>query len=108
MSAVDDKRKSSGEMYARAVDDAATRLRDLRREEREDFVLGALALGLALAATSIWPVFAFALFVGGMAVVIGGMRAAWRRWDLVDRLASDLDAYAIPEVQAHAARQATM
>jgi osmotically-inducible protein OsmY len=35
-------------MYARAVDDAGARLRELREEEWEDLGLGALALGLAL------------------------------------------------------------
>ena len=36
------------------------------------------------------------------------MRALWRRWDLVDRLAGERDAYLIPEVLAYAVREATI
>ncbi|HEX4929880.1 MAG TPA: hypothetical protein VFV62_04155 [Gaiellaceae bacterium] len=36
------------------------------------------------------------------------MRALWRRWDLVDQLAGERDAYVIPEVLAHAARETTV
>ena len=48
------------------------------------------------------------LFVGGIAVGAKGVRAAWRRWDLVDRLADYVDAYVIPEVLAYASRHASM
>ena len=95
-------------MYARAVDDAATRLRDLRREEWEDLGLAALALGLAVAATEIRPSFALPLFIGGLAVGASGVRALWRRWDLVERLAGESDAYVISEVLTYASREATM
>ena len=37
-----------------------------------------------------------------------GVRALWRRWDLLDRLAGDRDAYTIAEVRAYASREATM
>ena len=47
-------------------------------------------------------------FVGGLVVAGLGLRALWRRWDLVDRLAGERDAYAIPEVLAYASREATM
>jgi hypothetical protein len=94
-------------MHARAVDDAAAQLRDLRREEWEHLSLGALALALAVAATEAHPSLAVPLFIGGLVVVIGGVRALWRRWDLVDRLAGDRDAYVISEVRAHASREAT-
>jgi hypothetical protein len=95
-------------VYARAVDDAATRLRELRLEERGDFGLAALATGLALAATQAFDELVAPLFVGGLAAFVLGVRALWRRWDLVDRLADDRDAYAIPEVRSFALRETTM
>ena len=94
-------------MYARAVDDASSRLRELRDEEFEDLGLAALALGLALVATQVRPAFAMPLFLGGVVIGARGVRALWRRWDLVERLAGERDAYAIPEVLAYAAREAT-
>jgi hypothetical protein len=95
-------------MYGRAVDDAASRLRALRREEREDLVLAALALGLAVAATEVWPELALPLFIGGLALSALGIRAVWRRWDLAERLSGERDAYVIPEVRALASRETTM
>src|SRR5512132_3490728 len=77
-------REGAPVMYARAVEDAATRLRDLRREEWEDFGLAALALTLAVAAAYLQPAFALPLFVGGLAVGARGVQALWRRWDLID------------------------
>lgn len=95
-------------MYARAVDEAAARLRELRHEEREDLGLAAVALLLAVAATQIGPVLAMPLFLGGLTVGAFGVRALWRRWDLVDRLAGERDAYVISEILAYASREATM
>jgi hypothetical protein len=95
-------------MHARAVDEGAATLRALRHEEWQDLGLGALAIALAVAATQVWPQLAVPLFVGGVAVGARGVRAAWRRWDLVDRFADDVDAYVIPEVQAYASRHASM
>ena len=95
-------------MYSRAVDDAATELRELRHDEWGSFGLGALAIALALVATQVRPAFAIPLFVGGLAVAAGGVRAAWRHWDLLERLAGERDAYVIPEVRARACREATM
>ena len=94
-------------MYARALDDATTRLRELRREEWQDIALGLLALALALVATRLRPELAMPLFLGGVAVGALGVRALWRRWDLVDRLAGDHDAYVIAEIRTYAAREAT-
>ncbi len=94
-------------MYARAVDDASVRLHELRREELQDFGLAALALGLALAATQLRPAFAVPLFLGGVAVGALAVRALWRRWDLVDRLAGERDAYVISDVLAYASREIT-
>jgi hypothetical protein len=95
-------------MYARALEEAATRLRELRCEEWEDLVLGALALGLAVLATQVRPAFAIPLFVGGLVVGALGVRAGCRRWDLLDRLAGEPDAYVISQVRARASREATM
>jgi hypothetical protein len=95
-------------MYARALEDATTRLRELRHEEREDLGLALLALALALAATQVRPGLAIPLFLGGLAIGMLGVRAVWRRWDLVDRLAADHDAYVIDEVRTYAAREATI
>jgi hypothetical protein len=95
-------------MYARAVDDASARLQGLRQEEWQDLGLAAVALGLALVATQIRPALAVPLFLGGVLVGGRGVRALWRRWDLVDRLAAERDAHAIAEVRAYASRQATM
>jgi hypothetical protein len=73
-------------MYARAVDEAAARLRELRHEEWEELGLAAVALGFALAATQVLPRLAAPLFLGGLPLWALGVRALWRRWDLVDRL----------------------
>jgi hypothetical protein len=95
-------------MYARAVDDAATRLRELRQEELGDLALGGLALALALAAAQVRPALALPLFIGGVVVGAFGVRALYRRWDLVERLLGERDAYVIPEVRVHATRMATI
>lgn len=95
-------------MYARAIDDATARLRTLRSEGWEDLGLAALALVLAVAATQVRPVLAMPLFVGGLAVGALGVRAVWRRWDLIERLAVESDAHVISEVREYASQQATM
>ena len=95
-------------MYARAVDEAEAQLRDFRREEWENLGLSALALGLALLATRVHAGLALPLFAGGVWSGVLGIRALWRRWDLVDRLSWERDAYVIPEVLVYASREATM
>jgi hypothetical protein len=37
-----------------------------------------------------------------------GIRALWRHWDLLDRLADERDAFVIPEVRTFASRDATL
>ena len=69
-------------MHARAVDNAAARLRELRHEEWGNLGLAALAFGLAIVATQVRPSLALPLFLGGVAVWFLGVRALWRRWDL--------------------------
>jgi hypothetical protein len=94
-------------MDARRVDDAAARLRELRRESWELAAAAALAFSLALAASSILPELAIPLMLGGLVTVLRLIGTIWRRWDLLDRLVPDPDAYAIPEVRARATRAAT-
>src|SRR5262245_4396969 len=91
-------------MYARAIDEAHTRLAELRRDELQDTVLAGTALSASLAATSLYPPLALPLFVGGVTLGVLGVRAIWRRWDLLDRLADDRDAYVIRQVREYAAR----
>jgi hypothetical protein len=95
-------------MHARAIDDAGERLRELRREEWQDLALAGVALGLALAATQGAQTLAVPLLVGGLSLGALGVRALWRHWDLVDRLAGEPAAYSIAEVREYAAREATM
>jgi hypothetical protein len=95
-------------MYARRVDEASEQLRELRHEEWGALGLGALALGLAVTAAELRPALAMPLFLGGLVVGGLGMRALLRRSELVERLAGERDAYAIPEVLAWASREATM
>jgi hypothetical protein len=95
-------------MYARAVDDAAARLRDLRREGWADLGLAVLVLGLAVGATQVRPTLALPLFLGGVFALALGVRALWRRWELIERLAGERDAFAISEVQAYASRETGM
>ena len=95
-------------MHARAVIEAEARLAELRRDEWQQFGLSALALGASLAMTAAYEPLVAPLFVGGMALWLLGIRSLWRRWDLVDRLADDRDAYVISAVRAYAARDARM
>jgi hypothetical protein len=95
-------------MYARAIDEAGDRLRALRHEAWGDLGLAALAFGLGVAATRTRSELAAPLLVGALALVALGARAAWRRWELIERLAGQVDAYAIADVLAYASRQGTM
>jgi hypothetical protein len=95
------------EMYAREIDDAAMRLRSLRRQAWEQFGVAASAFGVAIAATQAHPPLAIPLLLGGVAVGALGLRTEWLHWDLLDRLAGQPDAHAIPEVLAYANRGAT-
>lgn len=94
-------------MYARAVDNASARLRELRQDEWGNLGLAALVLGLAVAATELRPELALPLFLGGLVAAARGVRALWRRWDLVERLSGERDAYVIAEIRAFALRETT-
>jgi hypothetical protein len=95
-------------MVARAVEDAGRRLQDLRREEWEDAAVAGAAFGLAVAAASLRPALALPLFFGGLVLAGRAVLAGWRRWDLLERLLVERDAYSIPEVRVRAAQEATM
>jgi hypothetical protein len=96
------------DMVARAVEHASTRLHDLRHEEWEDWGVAAAAFALGLLAVRLRPEFAVPLLVGAIALTCRGVLAEWRRWDLLDSLAGEPDAYVIPEVLARAETTATM
>jgi hypothetical protein len=95
-------------MYARAVDQADARLRELRHDERAELGLAAVALGASIVATEVFPALAGPLFLGGLVVGVLGARAMWRRWDLLERLSGERDAYVISEVLDFASREATI
>ena len=95
-------------MHARAIDEAQARLFELHNDEVQDIALGGAALSASLASTALFPPLAVPLFVGGVTMGILGIRALWRHWDLLDRLADDRDAYAIRQVREYAARDARM
>jgi hypothetical protein len=95
-------------MYARTVEEAESRLSELRHDELSTAALSISALLCSLLSTQLYPAAALPLFVGGAWVGVLGMRAMWRHWDLLDRIADEPDAYAIAEVHAYAARDATM
>ena len=95
-------------MHARAIDEAKAQLLELHHDEVQDTALAAVALSASLASTTLFPPLAVPLFVGGLAMGALGVRALWRHWDLLDRLADDRDAYSIRQVQEYAARDARM
>jgi hypothetical protein len=95
-------------VHARAITEAETRLVELRHDELEQLLLGAVTLGASLILTAAYQPLVLPLFLGGLALWLLGIRSLWRHWDLVDRLADDRDAYVIPDVRAYAARDARM
>jgi hypothetical protein len=95
-------------MYARAIEDAAKQLRELRIGEGYGLALGGAVLALSILATQIQPALAIPLFLGGLYALGYSVRAALKRSELLDRLALERDAYAIPEVLGHASRAARM
>jgi hypothetical protein len=84
-------------MYARQVEEQSTELDELKRDELQLVGLTALCFGLALAAHG-RPTIALPLLTAGLGGAFLAMRAFWRRWDLVDRLLLEREAYFIDEV----------
>lgn len=95
-------------MVARAVEDASRRLHELKLEEWEDGAVAAAAFALALAATKLRPELAVPLLVGAVYLCLRTYVVLWRRWDLLERLVGERDAYEIPEVRERAEQQASM
>jgi hypothetical protein len=95
-------------VYARAVEHADSRLRELRDDERAQLAVAGAALAASVIATQVHEAFALSLFVGGLVVGALGARAMWRRWDLLERLSGERDAHVISEVRSFASREATM
>src|SRR5207344_2923082 len=93
-------------MTARAVEDAAKKLHELRSEEWGDTILAAATLGAAIAASSFAPSISLPLLAGGCLMTFLTMRAMVRRWSLLDYLKAERDAYTIPEVRLEAEKAA--
>jgi hypothetical protein len=94
-------------MTARKVDEASARLRELRQDEWSDLGLGGVAMGLAIAASTLHPPLTLPLLIGAFALLFLGLRALVRRCELFDRLLLDQDAYSISEVRRRAAKAAS-
>lgn len=94
-------------MYARQVEEQSTELHALKRDELELVGLTVLCFGLALAAHG-RPAIALPLLAAGLGGAALAVRAFWRRWDLVDRLLMEREAYEIAEVRTRAQSLALM
>jgi hypothetical protein len=95
-------------VVARAVEEAGRRLHELRREEWEDAATALAGFGVALAAANFRPELAVPLLVAALCLSVKTYVVVWRRWDLLERLTGERDAYEIPEVRTRAEQQATM
>lgn len=95
-------------MTANDIDDAAKRLGELKSTTLEDALLGALAFGLALAATWYRPSLAMPLAIGALVMAVLAGRAFVRRFVLVEDLAADRDAYRIPAVRSFGLKAASV
>jgi hypothetical protein len=94
-------------MYARQVEEQSTELHELKHDELELMGLTVLCFGLALAAHG-RPMIALPLLAAGLAGAALAVRAFWRRWDLVDRLLMEREAYEIVEVRTRAEHMALL
>jgi len=95
-------------MTARSLETTRDRLSSLRVEALEDAALGSLALALSLVATRVAPGLAVPLLLGGLTALCFAVRSYWRRWDLIDGLLLDREAYAIADVRSRGERSATL
>jgi hypothetical protein len=91
---------------AREIDEAATRIQELGIESAQCLAVAVVAAGLSLAATQVRPALALPLLVGALAVGFLGVRAFVSRSFLVQDLAPDSDADAIPAVRRYTERVA--
>jgi len=95
-------------MTARKVDEASARLRELRQDEWSDLGLAGVAMGLAIATSTLHPPLTLPLLIGAFVLLVLGLRALVRRGELFDSLLLDQDAYSISEVRRRAAEAASM
>jgi hypothetical protein len=95
-------------MNARQIDEARSAVHDLGVQSIEDIALAVVATGLALTATQVRPELAVPFLLGAIGVGFLGVRALVRRMFLVEELAGDRDAYAIPAVRHFGLRAATL
>jgi hypothetical protein len=94
-------------MTARQIDEAATKLRDLRALTIGDLALAGIVFALAITASLISPSLALPLLIGALAVTVLGVRALLQHEFLVEDLALDEDAYEIGDVRRYGARVAS-
>jgi hypothetical protein len=95
-------------VVAASIEQTTVRLAELRHQVQDDAVLAALAFCLSLVASLVRPELAAPLFAGGLTAAVLALRSFWRRWDLLDRLLLERDAYAIPEVRSRGERAAAI
>jgi len=88
-------------MRARAVEENAELLRALKRDVAGLASLTVISFAAALALHGNRSL-ALPLLFAGLAGAALGIRAAWRHWDVVDRLLQEPDAYTIDEVRRRA------
>lgn len=93
---------------ARTLEQAEATVGELRREARQDTVVVALALVSALLTTQVRPAVVLPALVVGVAFSFLAARASFRRFQLLDRLAADRDAYAIREIRSRGVRASSM
>ena len=93
-------------MTARAIESASTRIADLRGRTAEEGALAAGAFAAALLATQLAPRLAVPLLLGALWASYVAMRDFVRRQLLLEDLACDRDAQAIPAVRRLAQRSA--
>jgi hypothetical protein len=90
-------------LIARALDDAAERIRDKRRRVFESVLLAAACGLLTWLALGPRPALAYSLAAGAAFEALVALWALLSRRGLIARLALEPDAYAIPEVEAYGA-----
>jgi hypothetical protein len=95
-------------MTARDVDFLGRRLRLLQEQAFGRLAVAALAFGGALAASELRKDLAIPLLVAGIALAFLGLAAFVRRDCLLDEVASDRDAFALPAVRRYGVRLTTM
>jgi hypothetical protein len=95
-------------LTARAVEEAGDRLRRLRQDERSDLALAGVAMGLAIAASTLHPPLAVPFLIGAFVLTGLGIRALVLRTELFDDLLLDRDAYALTEIRRRAVRAASI